>query len=196
MARQGLSQEQVFKAAQALLDEGQSITVANIREKLGSGSYSTINTHLAKWREANDNQKPANIPEMPSSVDNALRHVWALAWKETQTLIQSERDGLDAARREYESGKKELEAEIARLEAENDAQRVELDRAGDTLAKTEKALSEAEISKQKLKEDNIRLDERLNSAETMTATLKEEIGKLHERLKEATVKPKTPPTKK
>jgi DNA repair exonuclease SbcCD ATPase subunit len=193
MARQGLSEQQVFNAAQALLDEGQNITVASIRDKLGSGSYSTISSHLAKWREANDNSKPADIPEMPASVDNALRHVWALAWKEAQALIKTEREGLSAAKREIEREKKDMAAEIARLEAEITTQGDELKNVRTNLAEKEKSLSEAQNANNNLKIENARLDERVKLLENRAGELKEELAKLHSRLQEATAKAKTAP---
>jgi chromosome segregation ATPase len=182
MARQGITQEQVFAAAEALLQEGQGVTVSSIRERIGSGSYSTISTLLAQWKQANDNRRPADIPELPASVENALRHVWALAWKETQDRIKVERDGLEAARREMERETRDMAGEIARLEAENTAQGDDIKRLEGLLAEQSKALSEAENAKQALSVENARLDERVKAAEKErdgTARLNAELtGKL------------------
>ncbi len=186
MARQGITQEQVFETAQVLLDEGQTVTVSALREKLGTGSYSTISAHLAKWREENSGRQPSDIPAMPSSVENALRHVWALAWKEAQRLIKTERDGLDAARREIEKEKKDMANEIARLEAQSIAQGDELKKAAETLEKRNNTLSDAQNALNGLKIDNARLDERVKSSEQRAGEFKEELDKLHTRLKEAT----------
>jgi hypothetical protein len=46
MARQGISKEQVYTAAAELREEGTAPTVQAVRERIGSGSFSTINTHL------------------------------------------------------------------------------------------------------------------------------------------------------
>ena len=167
MARQGLSEEQVFNAAQALLDEGKKPTVNNVRDFLETGSYSTVSRYLSLWREANDNHKATNIPDMPSSVHNALTQVWANAWKEAQALIKAERDGLDVARREIEAEKKDMEAEITRLEGQEAAQGAEIKKTGDLLSEKEKALSEAKNAKHGLEIDNARLSERITNSETL-----------------------------
>lgn len=180
MARIGLSEQQVFEAAEALLNEGQGVTVSAVRERLGSGSYSTINTHLGKWREAEGSRKPADIPDIPPSVDTALRHVWALAWKESQERTRAEREGLDSARRDMERGKKDMEAEIARLEALGDAQGDEIKKLEDLLAEQSKALSQAQNEKQALSVENARLDERVKAAENRAGELS---GKLEESAK-------------
>lgn len=194
MARTGITEQQVFEAAEALLQEGQGVTVSSVRERLGSGSYTTINAHLGKWREANDNRRPADIPEIPPSVDNALRHVWALAWKEAQERIKTEREGLDAARREMEREKKDLEGEIVRLEAQIDAQGDEIKKCSRLLAEKNTALSEAENAKQTLLVENVRLEERGKAGEERAGELRRELDRLHERLRElaaAKAKPAT-----
>ncbi|MGH8549516.1 MAG: DNA-binding protein, partial [Methylococcales bacterium] len=106
MARAGITEQQVFEAAEALLQEGQTATVSAVRERLGTGSYSTINACLGKWREDNKNRSSADIPDIPPSVENALRHVWALACREAQERIKVEREGLESVRREMEREKK------------------------------------------------------------------------------------------
>lgn len=197
MARQGLSQEQIFTAAQTLLDRGQNVTVSAIRDTLGSGSYSTISTHLAKWREANDNTKPADIPSIPETVVQSMGQVWAVAWKEAQALIKAERDGLELARRDMEREKQDMDVEITRLEAENNVQGGQIESIESLLAEKEKALNAALASENQLKIDNARLDERVKLLESRAGELKEELGKLHSRLQEATAKTKvTSRTKK
>lgn len=44
-------QDQIFEAANRLVAEGKKPTSQAIRELLGSGSLSTISTHLKAWRE-------------------------------------------------------------------------------------------------------------------------------------------------
>ena len=42
MARLGITKEDVFAACKTLLKEGANLTVANVREELGTGSYTTL----------------------------------------------------------------------------------------------------------------------------------------------------------
>ncbi|MCI0654422.1 MAG: DNA-binding protein [Methylococcaceae bacterium] len=192
MARAGITEQQVFEAAQGLLQEGQTVSVSAVRERLGSGSYSTINAHLTKWREDNNNRKPSDIPDIPSSVENALRHIWALAWKEALDPIKSEREGLETVRREMEREKKVMEAEIAGLETQSGVQAVEITRIGDALAEKVQDLDEAKTTNQTLSIENARLEERVKAAEGRAGDLRQELDKLHERLRElAAAKPET-----
>jgi vacuolar-type H+-ATPase subunit I/STV1 len=190
MARAGISQEQVIEAIETLMQAGHPVTVSSVRDHLGSGSYSTISTHLAKWREANDNRKTPDYPDMPDNVDKAFRQVWAMAWKNAQETIQAEREALAAARKQMEQEQRDMEAEITRLEAESAAQGDEVKRGAALLSEKEKALSAAQNAINELKIDNARLDERSKSAENRAGELKEELDKLHTRFQEATEKAK------
>ncbi|MCK5354235.1 MAG: DNA-binding protein, partial [Methyloprofundus sp.] len=143
------------------------VTVASVRDHLGSGSYSTISTHLAKWREANDNRKAPDYPDMPENVDKAFRQVWAMAWKNAQETIQAEREALAAARKQMEQEQRDMEAEITRLEGQEAAQGAEIKKTGDLLSEKEKALSEAKNAKHGLEIDNARLSERITNSETL-----------------------------
>ncbi|MCP4406347.1 MAG: hypothetical protein GY807_00995 [Gammaproteobacteria bacterium] len=79
MGRAGISKKQVFEAAGALTDEGVSATVQAVRQRIGSGSFSTISAHLADWKAEHAGQVPANIPDMPEKVTLAFAQVWAVA---------------------------------------------------------------------------------------------------------------------
>lgn len=151
MARTGISQEQVFEAVETLMQTGDSVTVSSVREHLGSGSYSTISTHLAKWREANDNRKTPDYPDMPDNVDKAFRQVWAMSWKNAQETIQAEREALVAARKQMEQEQQDMATEIARLETEAGAHADELKNLSLVLSDKENALSEAQNANNGLK---------------------------------------------
>ena len=188
MARTGISKEQVTKAIEALIEDNHPVTVSSIRDHLGSGSYSTISTHLAKWREDNDSTKIAGHPDIPENVDKAFRSVWATAWKMAQEDIQSERETLAVARSQMEQEKRDMTAEISRLEIENTAQEEQLKQTiGELFIKSEE-LTVANNIVNDLRIENARLDERVKSAEGRAGELKEELDKLHIRFKEVTEK--------
>ena len=192
MARAGISQEQVFEAIEGLMQDNHPVTVSSVRDKLGSGSYSTISTHLAAWRKVNEGRKASDYPDMPDTVDKAFKQVWAMAWKTSQDSIQAEREALALARKKMELESKDLEDEIARLEAENIAQADKIKKADDELSEKEKTLSDTQNAVNALKIENARLDERVKSSENLAGELKDELNRLHSRLQEATGK-KTEP---
>ena len=72
MARPGITQEQVFEAATALQDEGTVPTVQSVRERIGSGSYTTITPMLNAWRDEHAKSAPAHVPDIPETVRGLL----------------------------------------------------------------------------------------------------------------------------
>jgi chromosome segregation ATPase len=183
MARAGITQEQVLEAAQALLEEGITPTVAAVRERLGSGSYTTISAHLAEWRSQNT-QAPANIPEMPERVRTALNQVWAQAAAAAQEGLETQRQALEAMRRELDKERADMGAEIERLErAQEQAQeQIEHLRASFTEAQTTNREAQAQLLE--LKVENARLGERASSAEGRGAELREQVQGLQQQLAE------------
>lgn len=119
--------EQVWAAAQALVDEGRKPTLEAIRRRLGGGSYTTLSRHLADWREK---QRPApELPPPPESVVEVARRLWAEAWR-----LAGER--LDEARARWAAERQALEQEIADLSRE-------LDRKEEALREVTARLEEA-----------------------------------------------------
>jgi hypothetical protein len=195
MARPGISEEHVTLAAEALLREGLEPTVANVRERIGSGSYSTINAHLGKWRQANAQRQPAHLPDMPPSVMTAFRQIWALAWENTQAVVATEREALETMRKQLLQEKKELEEEIQRLETEHERLDGECTATKQALEAERSARESAEKQTVELRIENATLKERVTAADERGKELKEEIGRLHARLKDAVTtkeKPKDP----
>lgn len=110
MARQGITEEQVFEAAEQLQEDGLDITSTAIRAKIGRGSYTTINPLLAKWKEA------SLIPKMPNTLDRAMQQLWAIAWKEAQDTVKAEREALATKRWEIELEHQDMLKQINQLE--------------------------------------------------------------------------------
>lgn len=75
-----MTQERVFDAAQALLDEGTDPTIMAVQVELGGGSSSTVKEYLDRWKEAAPEQRRKQV-EL-SKVDRLMRlgrKVWGLA---------------------------------------------------------------------------------------------------------------------
>ena len=92
MARQGISKEQVYEAAAALREEGISPTVQAVRERIGSGSFSTISGHLADWKAEHAAQGPADIPPIPEKVQAAFAQIWATAARSAHAQTEGIRE--------------------------------------------------------------------------------------------------------
>ena len=115
MARSGITKEQVYEAAGALLEEGTVPTVQSVRERIGSGSYSTVSSHLAQWRQEHG-QVPANIPEMPEKVLGVFHQAWATAIRTAQDHVETQREALEAMRREMNQEKAHFSLLVLLLE--------------------------------------------------------------------------------
>jgi colicin import membrane protein len=165
MARPGITEQEVIDAAEALTQAGEAVTVAAVREVIGSGSFSTINTFLTKWKDSAGNRKADGVPEMPESVGRAMRQLWGAAWKEAQDGLRIERDALEAARRDMERERRDMAQEIARLETQTEGQGEEIRQQTAALAEKEAALGTAHTTNQNLMLENARLDERVKASE-------------------------------
>lgn len=185
MARQGITAQQVYETAEHLIENGQPVTVPAIREVLGTGSFSTISAHLAKWKEAGGSRRPvADVPEMPDPVERAARAFWATAWKDAQGDLHREREALDLTRREMEREKGDMAAEILRLETENGTLSDTLARLQHDLEEQTAARATAEATTSALRIENARLDERAKAADALTEELRGELKEVHARFRE------------
>jgi hypothetical protein len=104
MARHGVTPAEIFSAADQLKQAGQLPTVEAVRRQLGSGSYSTINTHLRTWREKNQAQDGHHQGEksglkIPDSLlrrfEGLLQEVWTEAWEQASRASESQIKALE-----------------------------------------------------------------------------------------------------
>jgi chromosome segregation ATPase len=91
---------------------------------------------------------------------------------------------LEAARRDMERERRDMAAEIARLEAENAAQAEDVARLSASLEDKAALLDKAEKAETALRIENARLDERSKAAEARAEDLKQELAQLHSRFQE------------
>ena len=118
MARSGVTREQVFETAEALVREGQNPTVVSVRARLGGGSPNTITPLLGEWKALHEQKQAASVPAVPEPVETVLRQVWGAAWQEAQGQVSGEREALAQARKGLEQERAEMLAEIERLDSE------------------------------------------------------------------------------
>ena len=145
MARPGVPPARIQEVIQQLDTEGAEVTVTAVRERLGSGSYSTIGTVLNDWRQTRAQAARPAIPEMPEPLYHLVRHLWAEAWKSADAAHDPERHAFDRERTEHEKAKQELAAEIRRLEAELERLAAEGESCRETLAQRQQELEAARV---------------------------------------------------
>ena len=127
MARSGVTREQVFETADALVREGASPTVVSVRTRMGGGSPNTITPLLAEWRALQDTARAQSLPAIPEPVEAVMRQVWGVAWQEAQGQLSGERQALEGARKALEQERGEMLAEIARLDTDLETARSALE---------------------------------------------------------------------
>jgi chromosome segregation ATPase len=156
-----------------------------VRERIGSGSYSTITNHLAEWRKAHEGQAPVNIPDIPDKVQAAFRQVWSAASLAAQADVETQRRALEAMRREMDREQADMAAEIDKLETALE----ETTQSGERSAQELEAAREAGAGKDQrisvLTVENARLDERVKASYARGGELREQLERLQDAFAEA-----------
>jgi len=119
-----ISKESIFAAADAMLADGQRVTLEAVRQITG-GSYTTISPALNEWKAK---QAAAAMPlreAAPQSVVNRLNdlgtEIWAVALELANSRLATEREALDKARQELEANRDEATALADKLSAQLEA---------------------------------------------------------------------------
>lgn len=101
--RTGITQDQVNRAADAILGAGENPTVEKVRAELGTGSPNTITRMLDSWRgQLGERLRQLSaLPEVPGAVGQAMLELWRLAADHAERVLEgrfaSERAALTAA---------------------------------------------------------------------------------------------------
>jgi prefoldin subunit 5 len=160
MARTGVTREQVFETAEALLREGQNPTVVAVRTRLGGGSPNTITPLLAEWKALNETQQAQAMPAPPEPVQTVMRQVWGTAWLQAQAQLEGEREALGAARKEIAKEREAMLAEIARMDSEMERARERIRQGAEALDAERQA---HERTRSEAREDRAIAEERLQA---------------------------------
>ena len=129
----GITQADVFAAADHLLAAGERPTVERIRSALGSGSPNTVIRYLdAWWADAGHRLKAkAALPDMPSPVAELATALWAQAIDAASQVAEGEVAQVRA----------ELAAERAQIEAQQVARTAEVQHLADALSRAEQTVT-------------------------------------------------------
>ncbi len=114
MARPGVAPREIIEVIKQLEAEGVETTVTAVRERLGSGSYSTIGTVLNEWRREQAQATRLAVPEVPEALHRLTRQLWAEAWKSADSLYEPERQAFARERQEHERTKQEMTSEFVK----------------------------------------------------------------------------------
>lgn len=125
MAR-GITETDVWRAADALLLAGDRPTIERIRQQLGRGSPNTVSPHLDTWfrglgARIKDPQAFAAPGAVPESIQQAATHFWEVALSNARAQVDadlaSERNELSETQRRLDGTRLELAQEEERQAA-------------------------------------------------------------------------------
>src|SRR5512135_353578 len=149
MGRPGIEQSKIREVIDELDAERKAISVTSIRERLGSGSYSTLGAVLAAWRRERAEAVLPTVPAIPEGVSRLVGSLWAEAWKAADSVHEPERQAFQRERAEHERLRAEKGQEIARLEAELSRVEAERESARDALTKAGEELERERVERAK-----------------------------------------------
>lgn len=202
----GLTDDQVFAAADAIAARGERPTQDKVREALGGGSFATIGPALRRWRDAQEESAQLAGVDVPDTVESRGRELLALVWREASTRAQAGHAALQSAVADLERAVEEAEAEgtraVATVETELEKERadraaldrrvrdLELELAGlravaDRVEKAESRADRAEARADKLEAKADQAIADLATARADLATARAERAAAEERLKKS-----------
>lgn len=191
MARLGVTKDDVFAACKTLLKEGANLTVANVREELGTGSYTTllplIDAFKTSFKETAEKAAEGSsaLPALPGEINDHgskfIQDIWWQATTEAQkrveevsTQFKKELADLAALLSAKSEELSQSLTDITRLEKETEQVKLENDEKSRDLNSKD---GEIKLLKTQLKEKDEEIKsylERAVSAEKKLEFLKEE----------------------
>lgn len=191
MARLGITKDDVFAACKTLLKGGANLTVSNVREELGTGSYTTllplIDAFKTSFKETTEAAAGTQgLPALPAELNDQgskfIQDIWWTATTEANKRIEevSAQFKKDLAEMVAQLTVKAEElnqavTDITRFEGEIDQVRAESEGRARTLSEKD---GEIKLLKSQLKEKDEELKlylERAVSAEKKLEFLKEDL---------------------
>ena len=147
-----LQREQIFQAADALVEQGINPTLAAVRKALGSGSFTTIQEYMSEWRaERSARQEPIR-EAAPRTVNERLEvlgaEIWATAMEMANARLAADREAFEAHRLEMEKRQAEA-AEMA-------------DQLAEELEASKEAMGRLEAERSRWSEEKQALEGQLN----------------------------------
>lgn len=90
MARPGVTYNEVSNAAQQLVASGKTPTIESIRIILGTGSNSTLGSHLKTWKASQDlTQQVVAKENLPEELVATMKGLWQLVMNQAEDKIQT-----------------------------------------------------------------------------------------------------------
>lgn len=151
MARIGIQYDDVKHAAIHLLSQGIAPSVQKIREKLGTGSNTTIAEHLALWREEYATKEIHHLPaNMPKELISAIDVLWQAAMEQAANQLAVTKKALSEQQEKLQQEKPLIEQKLSEFQARINAcqQQLEIKDTQLQASQTECAVLQERLLKQ------------------------------------------------
>ena len=174
-----LTTQQIHAVADELHEEGIKPTLANVRKRLGGGSFTTISDAMQSWRKEHKEEQQLQQVELPSGISDRLQALGADLWQTAIDIandrLSKERDALEVIKAkaqqdvdEYAESVDEYAESVKTLESEQKELLQQLDELND-IANT--AIAERD----KLKEQLADKQHKLELTNTVTDTAQRQL---------------------
>ncbi|ODC03396.1 hypothetical protein BFW38_07370 [Terasakiispira papahanaumokuakeensis] len=178
MARRGIQYEDVTNSIEALRARGLAPTVQNIRDQLGTGSFSTINEHLKQWRALSQPSSGHAEQDLPAGLAQLTGQLWKAAQEEAYAALESQREAANAEIEAAQIEKQEAQAQALHMEERN----IMLDQKNNELLAELKTLTDQRATlrterDQALKETNVK-QQRITTLENLLDEQKTQVEQL------------------
>ena len=182
MGRAGITYTEVARAANELIEAGQTPTIERIRGHIGSGSYTTIAAYLKKWKAEHPTDQLAKTEGIPPALITTIKEIWTQLTKETNQRSQE----IQATADEQIQSERNL-----RIDAENSAQQHKQayqdikDQFTQLTEQHDKLQDQLQKQVQTIKERDVKinhLNDTINTHQSENKQLHDLIDKLHKNL--------------
>jgi chromosome segregation ATPase len=176
-----ITREQIYQAADELNGQGVAPTLAAVRKRVGSGSYTTISDIMSEWRaERKGAEQPAaNREPAPQSIADRLAavgdEIWSLALEQSSERLKAAHAEFDVTRNELEQARDEAGALADQLAEELQATQAQI-------AAMNEQVAAAQSRSEELAAQLSWATERAILAETRVAGLEQRVGDLNDEL--------------
>lgn len=183
--RTGITQDQVNRAADAILGTGENPTVEKVRAELGTGSPNTITRMLDSWRgQLGERLRQLGaLPEVPESVGQVMIELWRLATEQAESTLEGrfadERATLEAARTHLAQERESWEVRLQAAETSVAQAQTARDLAEHVCATLDGQLQDSHALRADLVQQRNRLQEQYDDQTGQLQTLRDQLDERH-----------------
>jgi len=187
--RAAVDREELFQAANSMLQEGKPVTALALLEALGGGSLRTIYKYLAEWEAKQKEPAQAAISKVPEAVQNAFASTWLAAVAEAAKEVAAEKEKAAEEVRQAQKKFEEALEGIQKLEAQGGEDAVQIEQLKDQIdhmsAENTRRLTNLAGQVEQLQQQVASLQKKSEQLENDRALVTIKLGETAERLKTA-----------